>query len=158
MLLKVIAYGPRGYWSDPWNRLDAIIVVLSIPLDLVPLASESLSCIVESQGAATSPGSARFLRIIRVIRPLRALRSFQATQDILKVFPASSGSMRDVLVLFFFIVTVYGVLGINLMGTGSLEDFEGSFHGRCTILMDIPEEQRAGIGANVSIVLAQPEG
>lgn len=38
MVLKLNAFGCRGYWKDGWNRLDGVIVIFGwvafIPVDL----------------------------------------------------------------------------------------------------------------------------
>ena len=31
MLVKHVEFGTRNYWKDGWNRLDGILVILSIP-------------------------------------------------------------------------------------------------------------------------------
>ena len=31
MITKHVEYGVKGYWSSGWNRLDGILVILSIP-------------------------------------------------------------------------------------------------------------------------------
>jgi len=108
MLLKLIVHGvvtsktPRTYllgapyFSDPWNWLDAFIVVVSF----VTLAAPQY----------------QMLRAIRALRPLRLVNRYEdlkiTVMTLFKSVPAM-GSLILVTLLFFFI---FGILGLELYG------------------------------------------
>ena len=40
--VKVFAFGPRGYWSDAYNKFDAVILALSLSHEAVLLLTDML--------------------------------------------------------------------------------------------------------------------
>jgi len=70
-LLKNFGLGFVGYWLDPMNALDGVLVVLII-VELIISSGGDIG------GAARSVRSARLFRFFRVIRVLRMIRLYKA--------------------------------------------------------------------------------
>jgi len=100
MIIKIIALGlfahPGAYLRDGWNRLDGILVVMS----MINLAIGGLE-------------SFRALRALRALRPLRMVSRFQSTKvvvnSIFYTIP-SLGNVFLITVLFFYI---FGIMGLQ---------------------------------------------
>lgn len=41
MVVKHIAFGIKGYWNNGWNRMDGILVILSLPSLVTPFLEVS---------------------------------------------------------------------------------------------------------------------
>lgn len=104
MVVKIRTYGLKGYLSDGWNKLDAILVIISIPSIveyLVPGDMLDMSVML----------SLRLLRILRIFRTLHFFPSFS------RVVAGFKLAMRDsyaVLLSFFIIVLIFGLINCSL--------------------------------------------
>ena len=61
MVVKLCVYGVKKYWESGWNRLDGILVILSIPSLIVwfmPNVSFDLSFLLASKGVEKYSGAA----------------------------------------------------------------------------------------------------
>jgi hypothetical protein len=94
-------YGEGSYISEPWNRLDFIVVVTS-----------------------GVPGVSA-LRTFRVLRPLKSLNAVPELQKIVKGILRAGAGILDVGVVLLFVFTIFGIMGVNLFGTG------GQMHRLC---------------------------
>lgn len=65
LILKWFAYGIRNYFSNGWNKLDFVIVVVSL-----------LGTILDLLGIADIPAF-KSMRTLRALRPLKALSRFE---------------------------------------------------------------------------------
>ena len=64
MILKLVAYGCRGYWRDSFNTFDGIIVIVSlVEILLVKLAG------IEAGGGVSALRALRLLRVLKVRQP-----------------------------------------------------------------------------------------
>ncbi|KAL3321146.1 Voltage-dependent L-type calcium channel subunit alpha-1C [Cichlidogyrus casuarinus] len=104
MLIKMAAQGPMNYFSKIFNRLDFVIVVLSL-LELIlnrvklmdPLGLSVLRC-------------ARLLRIFKFTQFWGSLRSL--VTKLLK----SVKSIASLLLLLFLFILIFSLLGMQLFG------------------------------------------
>ena len=116
MLLKVFGLGLENYWRDPWNRLDGLVVLGTLPVLLFGVA-------------ALGPGVAvlrafRLGRVFRLFRgssggggrsgPLAALASGVSVlfHGLIQALP----SVLNVGVLLFVLLYVYAALAVRLFG------------------------------------------
>eukprot|EP00965_Chrysotila_dentata_P062885 2083242-Pleurochrysis_carterae.AAC.1 len=67
MVLKLLALGCHGYWSDGWNRLDGTIVLVS---------TVELALAFSTAGSGVNLSFLRILRMLRVMRVLRLMRQW----------------------------------------------------------------------------------
>lgn len=65
LILKWFAYGIKSYFTNGWNWLDFLIVVVSI-----------LGSILDTLGVADIPAF-KSMRTLRALRPLKALSRFE---------------------------------------------------------------------------------
>jgi hypothetical protein len=65
LVLKCFAYGIKNYFTNAWNWLDFLIVVVSV-----------LGSLLDSLGVAEIPAF-KSMRTLRALRPLKALSRFE---------------------------------------------------------------------------------
>ena len=103
--LKLLAYFPRQYLEDRWNRFDALLVLGS--------AADVAMTLAETDVAAA--GTPQLLRVIRVVRIARILRIVKSAARLRKLFYTlylSLPSLANVGSLLFLLLFVYAVLGM----------------------------------------------
>ncbi len=99
--LKIWHLGFRGYWRSSWNRLDFIIVVISLPILLTPFVAAELD-------AFSVVLLGRFLRFLRVMRFIpNASEIWAGVQRSLK---ASVG-----IFLVLFVLNLILAMGANIL-------------------------------------------
>lgn len=105
MLIKWVATGvwwsPAPYWSNPWNRLDGIIVLISW-LDLV------LTVIGVSGGALEL---LKLCKMLRALRPLRAISRIPGLKKIVNVLVLSLAPIGTTLIIVASFFFLFGILG-----------------------------------------------
>lgn len=79
LIIKHTALGLLGYWSDPYNDLDGVIVIAS----LVDLGLQ-YSNISRSHGGG-GVSSLRILRLLRVLRSMKLLRQVEGLNKIMNI-------------------------------------------------------------------------
>ncbi len=108
MALKLVGMGIVSYMSDPMNRFDGFIVIMS----LIELAMAELSAPSEGDdgGLMTIMRAGRLLRIFRSARKWVALRKVMETlmRTLPRVAPLS--------MLLFLLIVIYALLGMMLFG------------------------------------------
>jgi len=112
LILKSIAYGfifgRRSYiWRDNWNKLDFVIVLISI-LGMTPLIP-NLS----------------FMRACRVLRPLRSISKLPGLRKIIGAVVDSLEDLFNVVVLLGFLLVCFSIMGVLF--------WKGLFHARCRV-------------------------
>eukprot|EP01062_Namystynia_karyoxenos_P068939 TRINITY_DN6409_c0_g1_i2.p1 TRINITY_DN6409_c0_g1~~TRINITY_DN6409_c0_g1_i2.p1 ORF type:complete len:2273 (+),score=828.29 TRINITY_DN6409_c0_g1_i2:84-6902(+) len=109
MCLKVFAMGfimhPGSYLRNGWNRLDFVIVAMSV-LALFPFF-----------------GNYSAIRTLRVLRPLRSINGIQGLKNIVNGLLGSMKKLVNVFALTAFLLFIFGILGIQL--------WAGEFGWRC---------------------------
>lgn len=113
MTVKHREYGVRGYWANGWNRMDGILVILSIPSLInafVPTMASSLSVLL-------------ILRVLRVLRFFRVMHFFPNFAKVVKGFKVAMRQSYGVLLSFFVIIVVFGLLNCSLFQNADPEHF-----------------------------------
>ena len=113
MAVKNREYGVRGYWSNGWNRMDGILVILSIPSLInvfVPTIASSLSVLL-------------ILRVLRVLRFFRVMHFFPNFAKVVTGFKVAMRQSYGVLLSFFVIIVVFGLLNCSLFQNADPEHF-----------------------------------
>jgi hypothetical protein len=110
MLLKMIAYGLKKYFSEAFNTFDAVIVVLSIVEITTNYIQTSDG---EGGGGAAIIGVFRIFRVFRVFKLARSWKSFYKILMTLQATLKSIFPLAIVLVLFIFI---FSLLGMQFFG------------------------------------------
>jgi hypothetical protein len=98
--LKLVAYGIIYFWHENWNKLDLIIVILS----LVSLDPKIFNFNVTA------------LRVIRVARLLRMIKASRGLRHLLKTLYMSLENILNVGMLLSLIFFTFTVAGMDLFG------------------------------------------
>ncbi|XP_034056713.1 voltage-dependent L-type calcium channel subunit alpha-1C isoform X1 [Gymnodraco acuticeps] len=143
MILKLIAFKPRGYFSDPWNVFDFLIVIGSIidvilseinPADSSSSSSSSPSSssssshppVVRPMGLQNSEENARisitFFRLFRVMRLVKLLSRGEGIRTLLWTFIKSFQALPYVALLIVMLFFIYAVIGMQMFGKIALRD------------------------------------
>ena len=113
MVVKLSVYSWKGYWKEGWNRLDGILVIISIPSVIVffyPMSLSNLSFIL-------------VLRLLRVLRFLRVLHFFPNFSKIVAGFKLAMRESRGVLFSFLVIIVIVGMVNCSLFSKANPEYF-----------------------------------
>lgn len=104
MVVKHVEYGWKGYWSSSWNRLDGILVILSLPSlveYLLPSGMLDLSFLM-------------VLRLLRTFRFLRILHFFPNFNQIIVGFKLALRESYGILFCFLVLIVVFGLINCSL--------------------------------------------
>lgn len=105
-ILKIIAYGFKGYFTDWWNVFDFVIIIAS----LIGLAFDSGLAVI------------RLLRVLRVIRLVKKAPLLRALFITLGYAIPSLFNIGLLLLVIFFI---FGIFGVELFGKVAPNDGYG---------------------------------
>ena len=97
---KLLAFSTYGFWSDPFNIFDVVIVFFGI-LELV-------------SNFVTSLNAFRAFRIFRGLRLLRMVEFFQPMQLIVVVIINTLADLAGILLLMLLFIFTFAVLGMQL--------------------------------------------
>uniref|UniRef100_A0A3B4CRF5 Voltage-dependent L-type calcium channel subunit alpha n=1 Tax=Pygocentrus nattereri TaxID=42514 RepID=A0A3B4CRF5_PYGNA len=111
MVLKLIAFKPRGYFGDAWNVFDALVVIGSI-VDIV------LSEIDVSNARI----SITFFRLFRVMRLVKLLSRGEGIRTLLWTFIKSFQALPYVALLIAMLFFIYAVIGMQIFGKVAMVD------------------------------------
>ncbi|XP_074861943.1 voltage-dependent L-type calcium channel subunit alpha-1C isoform X8 [Carettochelys insculpta] len=152
MVLKLIAFKPKGYFSDPWNVFDFLIVIGSI-IDvilsetnhyfcdawntfdalivvgsIVDIAitevnpAENSHCPSSTNGEENSRISITFFRLFRVMRLVKLLSRGEGIRTLLWTFIKSFQALPYVALLIVMLFFIYAVIGMQVFGKIALND------------------------------------
>uniref|UniRef100_A0A8C9TP71 Voltage-dependent L-type calcium channel subunit alpha n=1 Tax=Scleropages formosus TaxID=113540 RepID=A0A8C9TP71_SCLFO len=113
MVLKLIAFKPRGYFGDAWNVFDALVVIGSI-VDIV------LSEIDNTEDSARI--SITFFRLFRVMRLVKLLSRGEGIRTLLWTFIKSFQALPYVALLIAMLFFIYAVIGMQMFGKIAMVD------------------------------------
>ncbi|XP_028810172.1 voltage-dependent L-type calcium channel subunit alpha-1C isoform X3 [Denticeps clupeoides] len=132
MILKLIAFKPRGYFSDPWNVFDFLIVIgsiIDVILSEINPADSSLSphsSAVRATGLQNTEDNARisitFFRLFRVMRLVKLLSRGEGIRTLLWTFIKSFQALPYVALLIVMLFFIYAVIGMQMFGKIALRD------------------------------------
>ncbi|KAM9444177.1 calcium channel, voltage-dependent, L type, alpha 1D subunit, a [Clarias gariepinus] len=121
MVLKLIAFKPRHYFTDAWNTFDALIVVGSV-VDIAiteanPAEGEEIANTEES-----SRISITFFRLFRVMRLVKLLNRGEGIRTLLWTFIKSFQALPYVALLIAMLFFIYAVIGMQIFGKVAMVD------------------------------------
>ncbi|KAI1893156.1 hypothetical protein AGOR_G00141010 [Albula goreensis] len=137
MILKLMAFKAKGYFGDPWNVFDFLIVIGSIvdvilsEIDSALAASGGLYClhgcgetnpmqaIADSENARVS---ITFFRLFRVMRLVKLLNRSEGIRNLLWTFIKSFQALPYVALLIVMLFFIYAVIGMQVFGKVALVD------------------------------------
>uniref|UniRef100_A0AAY5K984 Voltage-dependent L-type calcium channel subunit alpha n=1 Tax=Esox lucius TaxID=8010 RepID=A0AAY5K984_ESOLU len=112
MILKLMAFKAKGYFGDPWNVFDFLIVIGSI-VDVI------LSEVDDSENARVS---ITFFRLFRVMRLVKLLNRSEGIRNLLWTFIKSFQALPYVALLIVMLFFIYAVIGMQVFGKIALVD------------------------------------
>ncbi|XP_036762965.2 voltage-dependent L-type calcium channel subunit alpha-1C isoform X11 [Manis pentadactyla] len=141
MVLKLIAFKPKGHFSDPWNVFDFLIVIGSI-IDVILSETNHYFCdawntfdalivvgsivdiaITEVNNAEeNSRISITFFRLFRVMRLVKLLSRGEGIRTLLWTFIKSFQALPYVALLIVMLFFIYAVIGMQVFGKIALND------------------------------------
>uniref|UniRef100_A0A5F8G215 Voltage-dependent L-type calcium channel subunit alpha n=1 Tax=Monodelphis domestica TaxID=13616 RepID=A0A5F8G215_MONDO len=113
MILKLIAFKAKGYFGDPWNVFDFLIVIGSI-IDVI------LSEIDDPDESARI--SSAFFRLFRVMRLIKLLSRGEGVRTLLWTFIKSFQALPYVALLIVMLFFIYAVIGMQMFGKIAMVD------------------------------------
>lgn len=137
MVLKLMAFKIRGYFGDPWNVFDFVIVIGSVvdvilsEVDTALAASGGLYCLHgcpetdPMEAIATSENasvSITFFRLFRVMRLVKLLNRSEGIRNLLWTFIKSFQALPHVALLIVMLFFIYAVIGMQIFGKIALVD------------------------------------
>uniref|UniRef100_A0A8C6X1A6 Voltage-dependent L-type calcium channel subunit alpha n=1 Tax=Naja naja TaxID=35670 RepID=A0A8C6X1A6_NAJNA len=129
MILKLIAFKAKGYFGDPWNVFDFLIVVGSIidvilsQIDTILVSSGGLYCLSGGcDGIDNDRISITFFRLFRVLRLVKLLSRGEGIRNLLWTFIKSFQALPHVALLIVMLFFIYAVIGMQMFGKIALVD------------------------------------
>ncbi|XP_063831106.1 voltage-dependent calcium channel type A subunit alpha-1 isoform X3 [Ostrinia nubilalis] len=116
-VLKIIAYGVKNFFKDPWNTFDFITVIGSI-IDALIMEfgtdlAENCADISCQQENTFNVG---FLRLFRAARLIKLLRQGYTIRILLWTFVQSFKALPYVCLLIAMLFFIYAIIGMQVFG------------------------------------------
>uniref|UniRef100_A0A8B9NCQ1 Voltage-dependent L-type calcium channel subunit alpha-1C n=1 Tax=Accipiter nisus TaxID=211598 RepID=A0A8B9NCQ1_9AVES len=125
MVLKLIAFKPKGYFSDPWNVFDFLIVIGSI-IDVIlsetNVRAVPVPWVLSGNAEENSRISITFFRLFRVMRLVKLLSRGEGIRTLLWTFIKSFQALPYVALLIVMLFFIYAVIGMQVFGKIALND------------------------------------
>uniref|UniRef100_A0A7N8Y2I5 Voltage-dependent L-type calcium channel subunit alpha n=1 Tax=Mastacembelus armatus TaxID=205130 RepID=A0A7N8Y2I5_9TELE len=123
MILKLMAFKARGYFGDPWNVFDFIIVVGSVvDVILSEVDTNPMQAIAVSLNSLPVFISITFFRLFRVMRLVKLLNRSEGIRNLLWTFIKSFQALPHVALLIVMLFFIYAVIGMQIFGKIALVD------------------------------------
>ncbi|MEE6501696.1 hypothetical protein FKM82_004299 [Ascaphus truei] len=113
MVLKLIAFKPKHYFTDAWNTFDALIVVGSV----VDIAITEVNSSEDSARISIT-----FFRLFRVMRLVKLLSRGEGIRTLLWTFIKSFQALPYVALLIAMLFFIYAVIGMQVFGKVAMRD------------------------------------
>ena len=104
MIVKHYRLGFRRYWSNSWNRLDGILVLLSLPsvlMLLFPFKMVDLSVFL-------------IVRMLRITKMFKVIHFFPRFSSIMDNFKVAMNHSYAILLCFFVLIVISGMINCSL--------------------------------------------
>ena len=104
MVVKHYRLGFKKYWSDSWNRLDGILVLLSLPsvlMLLLPFKMMDLSVFL-------------IIRMLRVTKMFKVVHFFPRFSSIMNNFKLAMDRSYGILLCFLVLIVISGMINCSL--------------------------------------------
>ncbi|XP_064492167.1 voltage-dependent L-type calcium channel subunit alpha-1S isoform X2 [Pseudopipra pipra] len=132
MILKLMAFKAKGYFGDPWNVFDFLIVIGSIidvilsEIDTILAPSGGLYCLGGGCDGTDSDDNSRvsitFFRLFRVMRLVKLLSRGEGVRTLLWTFIKSFQALPYVALLIVMLFFIYAVIGMQMFGKIAMVD------------------------------------
>eukprot|EP00937_MAST-01D_sp_MAST-1D-sp2_P001384 g1384.t1 len=120
MLLKLYAYGARGYFRDGMNVFDAVIVVATFAeLGLAVAAGRGVMCVsysTKSEVASGGLSALRLLRLTRIFRSIKIVRHWPTLSRLAQTITQSSMGMISCIAILMLFAIIFALFGMEIYG------------------------------------------
>lgn len=123
MIVKISTYKFKKYWSDNWNRLDFILVVISIPSITTFFIDNHLGNL----------SILLALRLLKIFRVFRLFHFFPNIDQIADGFKRALNQSKAILVGFMVIILISGLINCCLFRNIAPEYFSTPFRSIYTV-------------------------
>ena len=120
-ILKLLAYGPIGYFHSGWNKFDFFVVIASI----VDLIVDNIDGIDAS--FLKSFQIIRVLRVLRVTRVLRLVKALKGLEKLIQTLTWSISALANVFLLMLIIFCIFAILGCYFYDGIVYENYKNKF-------------------------------
>lgn len=113
MVVKIKTLGFDEYWKSGWNKLDGMLVLISIPSIIeyfIPLDMINLSILL-------------VLRVLRILRIFKTMHFFPSFSKVITGFKLAIQRSYAVLLSFFVIVVIFSLINCSIFGDITPEYF-----------------------------------
>ncbi|XP_051558225.1 voltage-dependent T-type calcium channel subunit alpha-1H [Myxocyprinus asiaticus] len=108
-VLKLVAFGFRGFFKERWNQLDLAIVLLSI----MGITLEEIDL---NASLPINPTIIRIMRVLRIARVLKLLKMAKGMRSLLDTVVQALPQVGNLGLLFMLLFFIYAALGVELFG------------------------------------------
>ncbi|CAF1331232.1 unnamed protein product [Adineta ricciae] len=122
LILKWFAYGIKNYFTNGWNWLDFVIVLVSV-----------LGSLLDWLGVADIPAF-KSMRTLRALRPLKALSRFEGMRVVVNALVGAIPSIFNVLLVCLVFWLIFSIMGVQLFGGKFYKCVYVNTHDRVSIL------------------------
>ncbi|NXO97580.1 CAC1S protein, partial [Certhia brachydactyla] len=121
MVLKLMAFKVKGYFGDPWNVFDFLIVIGSI-IDVILSEIDVTVVLCLQDSDDNSRVSITFFRLFRVMRLVKLLSRGEGVRTLLWTFIKSFQALPYVALLIVMLFFIYAVIGMQMFGKIAMVD------------------------------------
>ena len=107
-LIKLVAYGPVGYFYFGWNKFDFFVVIASL-VDIIVANIDGIDA-----SFLKSFQIIRVLRVLRVTRVLRLVKALKGLEKLIQTLRWSISALTNVFILMFIIFCIFAIMGCYL--------------------------------------------
>ncbi|XP_041974492.1 voltage-dependent calcium channel type A subunit alpha-1 isoform X3 [Aricia agestis] len=116
-VLKIIAYGVKNFFKDPWNTFDFITVIGSIIDALImEFGSDLTENCADISCQQENTFNVGFLRLFRAARLIKLLRQGYTIRILLWTFVQSFKALPYVCLLIAMLFFIYAIIGMQVFG------------------------------------------
>ncbi|KAL5108348.1 Voltage-dependent calcium channel type A subunit alpha-1 [Taenia crassiceps] len=107
---------PHSYFRDPWNVLDAVVVLGAL---VAFFNRQTDSSGISRNAARKNLGTIKSLRVLRVLRPLKTIRRVPKLKAVFDCVVSSLKNVFNILIVYILFQLIFGVVAVQL--------FQGKF-------------------------------
>ncbi|XP_068125554.1 voltage-dependent L-type calcium channel subunit alpha-1S [Hyperolius riggenbachi] len=121
MFLKLAAFKAKGYFGDPWNVFDFLIVIGSL-IDVILSEIDTPAMPATPVDDDSARISITFFRLFRVLRLVKLLSRGEGVRTLLWTFIKSFQALPYVALLIVMLFFIYAVIGMQVFGKIAMVD------------------------------------
>ena len=110
MLVKIQDYGLKGYLKSPWNVMDAILVIISLP---------AIISWILPRGVITF-AFMKVLRVLRIFRFIRLIRIFPNLEKMITNFAVALRRSSMLMTGMVIFLLIFSIIGSGLFGENGI--------------------------------------